>query len=58
MSNSEVLKRSGITEIERMITKEQLQWVGRATRMNDRRLPKQVFNGQLSNAKRRTGEKT
>ena len=37
-----------------MITK-QLQWVGHVTRMNDRRLPKQVFYGQLLNAKRRTG---
>ena len=40
MSNSEVLKRSGMTGIECMITKQQLQWVGHVTRMNDRRLPK------------------
>ena len=42
VSNGEVLKRSGMTGIERMITKQQLQWVGHVTRMNDRRLPKQV----------------
>ena len=55
MSNSEVLKQSGMTGIECMITKQQLQWVGHVTRMNERRLPKQVFYGQLLNAKRRTG---
>ena len=55
MSNSEVLKRSGMTGIECMITKQQLQWVGHVTRMNDRRLRKQVIYGQLLNAKRRTG---
>ena len=56
MSNSEVLKRSGMTGIECMITKQQLQWVGHVTRMNDRRLPKQMFYGQLLNAKSRTGD--
>ena len=55
MSNSVVLKQSGMTGIECMITKQQLQWVGHVTRMNDRRLPKQVFYEQLLNAKRRTG---
>ena len=55
VTNSEVLKRSGMTGIECMITKQQLQWVGHVTRMNGRRLPKQVFYGQLLNAKRRTG---
>ena len=44
-----------MTEIEYMITKQTLQWVGHVTRMNDRRPPKQVFYGQLLNAKRRTG---
>ena len=38
-----------------MITKQQLPWVGRVTRLNDRRLPKQVFYGQLLYAKRRMG---
>ena len=55
MSNSEGLKRSGMTGIECMITKQQLQWVGHVTRMNDRRLLTQVFYGELLNAKRRTG---
>ena len=55
MTNSKVLKRSGMTGIECMTTKPQLQWVGHVTRMNDRMLPKQGFYGQLLNAKRRTG---
>ena len=55
VSNNEVLKRSGMTGIECMITKQQLQWVSHVTRMNDRRLLNQVFYGQLLNAERRTG---
>ena len=47
MSNSEVLERSGMTGIECMITKQQLQWVGHVTTMNDIKVPKQVFFGQL-----------
>ncbi len=54
MSNNEILKRSGMTGIECMITKQQLQRVGHVTRINDRMLQKQVLHGQLLNAKRRT----
>ena len=38
-----------------MLIRRQLKWVGHITRMDNRRLPKQVLFGQLLNAPRKPG---
>ena len=38
-----------------MLIRRQLKWVGHITRMDNRRLPKQVLFGQLLNAPRKVG---
>ena len=44
-----------MTGIECMLIRRQLKWVGHITRMDNRRLPKQVLFGQLLNAPRKPG---
>ena len=55
VSNTEVLERAEMTGIECMLIRRQLKWVGHITRMDNRRLPKQVLFGQLLNAPRKPG---
>ena len=55
MSNNEVLTKCGSTEIECMLMKSQLRWVGHVVRMEDSRIPKHLLYGQLSNGSRRVG---
>ena len=45
-----------MTGIECMLIRRQLKWVGHITRMDNRRLPKQVLFGQLLNAPRNPGD--
>ena len=44
-----------MTGIECMLIRRQLKWVGHITRMDNRRIPKQVLFGQLLNAPRKPG---
>ena len=50
VTNIEVLQRAKITGIDYMLTQQQLKWVGHVTRMDERRLPKQVLYDQLLDA--------
>ena len=43
-----VLKRAQMDGIEAMLKRSQLRWVGHVQRMNDNRLPKQIFYSELS----------
>ena len=54
-SNVEVLETSGTVSIEAMLLKIQLRWSGHVSRMEDRRLPKAVFFGELSTGYRTVG---
>ncbi|XP_076028432.1 uncharacterized protein LOC143017527 [Oratosquilla oratoria] len=55
VKNLEVLESAEMTSIEAMILKSKLRWVGHVIRMDDHRLPKQLWYGELSSGKRNTG---
>ena len=52
MPNTEVLRLCGISGIETVLLTAQFHWVGHVIRMDDNRIPKQIFFGQLSLGKR------
>ena len=54
-SNFQVLERAGMLSVEEMITTCQLRWAGHVTRMENSRLPKAVFYGELKEGSRKVG---
>ena len=50
--DTEILERSGVSSIERVIHRYRLKWAGKLVRMPDTRLPKQVLYGELMQGKR------
>lgn len=55
VSNFEVLERAGMPSVEGMVTMCQLRWMGHVTCMEDSRLPKAVFYGELTEGTRKVG---
>ena len=53
--NQEILRWAELTGIEAMLNQAQLRWLGHVTRMDDSRLPKQLFHAELSTGKRHKG---
>ena len=53
--NVEVLRRANMSSIEATLTASQLRWTGHIIRMNDSRLTKAVFYGELTEGKRLRG---
>ena len=53
--DTEVLHRADMTSIHTLISKNQLHWSGHVVRMDDNRLPKRIFYGELVTRKRTTG---
>ena len=53
--NQEILRWDELTGIEAMLNQAQLRWSGHVTRMDDSRLPKQLFHAELSTGKRHKG---
>ena len=55
ITNTEVLEKANSTSIEAMLMTRQLRWAGHLSRMEDTRLPKAVFYGELKEGKRDRG---
>ena len=53
--NQEILRSAELTGIEAMLNQTQLRWSGHVARMDDSRLPKQLFHAELSTGKRHKG---
>nr|VZI29245.1 unnamed protein product [Spirometra erinaceieuropaei] len=51
----EVLERTGILSIYSMLRQMQLRWSGHLVRMDDERLPKRLFYGDVATGSRRQG---
>ena len=49
--NQEILRRAELTGIEAMLNLAQLRWSGHVTRIDDSRLPNQLFHAELSTGK-------
>ena len=54
-TNTSVLEEANITSIEALIMNHQLRWAGHVVRMNDLRLPKQIFYSELRGGTRNVG---
>ena len=54
MTNT-VLAKAGCSSIEAFVRKRQLQWAGHVMRMNNSRLPKALFYGELKEGRRQLG---
>ena len=55
VTNLEILHKAESQSIEAIILKAQLRWTGHVIRMEDSRLPKQLFYGELSLGRRKRG---
>ncbi|BHF70894.1 hypothetical protein SprV_0401394700 [Sparganum proliferum] len=53
--DTEVLERTGIVSIYTMLRQMQLRWSGHLVRMDDERLPKRLFYGDVATGSRRQG---
>ena len=52
VSDTEVFGKAGLPSIQSMVMKSCLRWVGHNVRMNEGRLPKQLFSGEMWEGKR------
>nr|VZI49578.1 unnamed protein product [Spirometra erinaceieuropaei] len=53
--DTDVLERTGMLSIYSMLRQMQLRWSGRLVRMDDERLPKRLFYGDVATGSRRQG---
>ena len=55
VTNQEVLDRANSTRIEAKILQAQLRWTGHVIRMDETRIPRQLFYGELVSGHRKQG---
>ena len=55
ITNEEVVKRVSLPSLECILVQQQLRWAGHVARMEDSRMPKAVFFGELREGKRKCG---
>ena len=55
VTNQEVLRRAHLPGVKAMIMQAQLRWTGHIMRLDDRRLPKRIFCGELTRGTRQQG---
>lgn len=55
VSNEEVLKRAGSEDIEVLLAKNRLRWLGHVARMEDSRMVKMLMYGELADGDRTVG---
>ena len=55
ISNEEVLQRADVISLESVVLRSQLRWTGHVIRMQEDRLPRQTFYGELLTGKRSIG---
>ena len=55
VTNEKVLKRASLPSLECTLLQQQLRWAGHVARMEDSRMPKAVFFGELREGKRKCG---
>ena len=55
VTNTAVLEKCGVTSIEAYLIKSQLRWSGHIVRMDNTRIPKALFYGQLKGCNRPVG---
>lgn len=54
-TNLSVLKQGAMCSVESVIVRNQLRWSGHVVRMENNRLPKQMFYSELTEGKRDVG---
>ena len=55
VTNEQIRKRTGQTLLEKVIRERRLRWLGRVTRMDEVRIPKQTLQCEVAGFKRRPG---
>ena len=55
VTNVEVLARANSDSIHTQLSKRRLRWIGHVKRMDNHRLPKKIFYGEIKRGKRKVG---
>ena len=55
VSNTDVLERTNTPSVLALLSQRRLRWLGHVRRMEDGRLPKDVFYGELASGSRPVG---
>ena len=57
VTNVEVLARASSDSIHTHLSRRRLRWIGHVKRMDDNRIPKKIFYGEIRRGKRKVGRR-